>query len=85
MRTQSMAIPIFQLNTSNQSQWDDIMGQMCQFVSESNADIDMAYDWVCEMTGIYHICDDAGMWNQFFDAYYDAADWELINDVYESV
>ena len=65
--------------------FQDALSQLASFVTDTRADLDSAYDWVCEMTGIYHICDDAGMWNQFFDAYYDAADWELINDVYESV
>ena len=65
--------------------FQDALSQLASFVTDTRCDLDSAYDWVCEMTGIYHICDDAEMWNQFFDAYYDAADWELINDVYESV
>ena len=72
MRTQSMAIPIFQLNTSNQSQWDDIMGQMCQFVSESNADIDMAYDWVCEMLNIDGFVENETAWDSFYDTFTEA-------------
>ena len=72
MRTQSMAIPIFKLNTSNQSQWDDIMGQMCQFVSESNADIDMAYDWVCEMLNIDSFVENETAWDSFYDTFTEA-------------
>ena len=69
--------------TKNQKK--EVREALESFVTDTRADLDMAYDWVCEMTGIYHICDDVAMWDQFFDAYYDAADWELINDVYESV
>tara|TARA_B100001059_G_C17657122_1_gene487571 strand:+ start:613 stop:846 length:234 start_codon:yes stop_codon:yes gene_type:complete len=72
MRTQSMAIPIFKLNTSNQSQWDDIMGQMCQFVSESNADIDMAYDWVCEMMECDGFVENETAWDSFYDTFTEA-------------
>tara|TARA_R100001480_G_scaffold90587_1_gene97227 strand:+ start:940 stop:1173 length:234 start_codon:yes stop_codon:yes gene_type:complete len=72
MRTQSMAKTIFQLNTSNQSQWDDIMGQMCQFVSESNADIDMAYDWVCEMMECDGFVENETAWDSFYDTFTEA-------------
>ena len=72
MRTQSMAKTIFQLNSSNQSQWDDIMGQMCQFVSESNADIDMAYDWVCEMMECDGFVENETAWDSFYDTFTEA-------------
>ena len=72
MRTQSMAKTIFQLNTTNQFQWDDIMGQMCQFVSESNADIDMAYDWVCEMMECDGFVENETAWDSFYDTFTEA-------------
>ena len=31
-----------------QESWDYVMGQMLSFVNDTNADIDMAYDFVCE-------------------------------------
>jgi len=65
--------------------FSDALQQLSAFIADTRADLDSAYDWVTEMTGIDSICDDDGLWNQFFDAYYDAADWDLINDVYESV
>ena len=37
---------------NNIEAWDDVMGQMIAFVNDTNADIDMAYDWVCEMLDI---------------------------------
>jgi hypothetical protein len=64
--------------------FSDALSQLPQFVSETPADLDTAYDWMCEMTGI-RICDDTDLWHQFWNAYYDAATWEQINDVYESV
>ncbi len=41
-----MATPIFTLSPEMQQSWDDIMGQMCAFVNDTNADVDSAYDWV---------------------------------------
>ena len=72
-------------NKATMITFQDALTQLEAFVTDTRADLDMAYDWICEMTGIYHICDDAGMWGQFFDAYYEAADWEQINELHESV
>ena len=48
-----MAQPIFSLiPTEQQAKWDYVMGQMLSFVDDTNADIDMAYDFVCEQLGI---------------------------------
>ena len=41
-----MATQIFNI-WENMEAWDDIMGQMCAFVNDTHADVDMAYDWVC--------------------------------------
>ena len=43
---------IFTLSPEMQATWNDLMGQMCAFVDDTNADVDMAYDWVCEMLDI---------------------------------
>ena len=43
--------------TEQQAQWNDIMGQMCVYVDDTNADVDMAYDWVCEMLNISSFVD----------------------------
>jgi len=73
MRTQSMAKTIFQLTPpEQQAKWDDIMGQMCQFVSESNADIDMAYDWVCEMMECDGFVENEKAWDSFYDTFTEA-------------
>ena len=72
MRTQSMATPIFQLNTTNQSQWDDVMSQMFSFCCDQNADIDMAYDWVCEMMEIDTFVENQTAWDSFYDTFTEA-------------
>ena len=61
-----MATPIFTLSPEMQATWDDIMGQMCVFVDDTNADIDSAYDWVCEMLDISSFVDNEDAWNSFY-------------------
>ena len=63
----------------NMEAWDDIMGQMIAFVNDTNADIDMAYDWVCEMLDISSFVDNNVAWNSFYNT------WESCdnrNDIY---
>ena len=50
------------------------MGQMSTYVSDTFADIDMAYDWVCEMLEIDSFVDNKEAWNDFWNKYQDAAD-----------
>ena len=64
-----MATPIFTLSPEMQHSWDDIMGQMVAFVNDTNADIDMAYDWVCEMLDISSFVDNEAAWNSFYDTW----------------
>ena len=72
--TNDMATPIFSLIPSEQqAQWDYVMGQMLSFVNETNADIDMAYDFVCEQLGIDSFVDNNTAWDDFYDTW-EAAD-----------
>ena len=64
-----MSVPVFTISPEMQSTWDDIMGQMCVFVSDTNADLDMAYDWVCEMLEIDGFVENNCAWNSFYDAW----------------
>ena len=65
-----METPIFSLIPSEQqSKWNDIMGQMCVFVNDTNADVDMAYDWVCEMLEIVSFVDNETAWDSFYDTW----------------
>ena len=52
-----------------QATWDDIMGQMCVFVNDTNADVDMAYDWVCEMLDISSFVDNNVAWDSFYETW----------------
>ena len=39
------------------------------FVDDMNADCDMAYDWVCEMSDISSFVADNQAWDMFYDAW----------------
>ena len=69
-----MSTPIFSISPEMQSSWDDVMGQMSTFVVDTFADLDMAYDWVCEMLEIDSFVDNKEAWNDFWNKYQDAAD-----------
>ena len=64
-----MATPIFSISGEMQDVWNDIMVQMEAFVNDTNADVDMAYDWVCEMLDIDTFVDNEKAWNSFYDAW----------------
>jgi len=63
-----MSTPIFSVY-NNIEAWDDIMGQMIAFVNDTNADIDMAYDWVCEMMEIDSFVDNQIAWDSFYNTW----------------
>ena len=72
--TNDMAQAIFSLTPpEQQAKWDDIMGQMCVFVYETNADIDMAYDWVCDMLNINGFVENETAWDSFYDVFMEAS------------
>ena len=74
-KSNDMATKIFSLTPSEQqAKWDDIMGQMISFVSKTNADLDMAYDWVCDMLSIDGFVENETAWDCFYDVYMDAAE-----------
>jgi len=60
----------------------DALSQLNQFVEDTHADLDLAYDWVAEMTGIYRICDDKELWHEFYTAYEIAADNAMVANRY---
>ena len=61
-----MSTPIFTISSEMQQSWDYVMGQMLSFVNDTNADIDMAYDFVCEQLGIDSFVDNETAWNDFY-------------------
>jgi len=42
---------------------------MCAFVNDTNADVDMAYDWVCEMLEIVSFVDNETAWDSFYETW----------------
>ena len=65
--------------------FSDALDQLPMFIKDTFADLDMAYDWLSEMTGIDRICDSKEMWHEFYECYYEAATWEQIKALNESV
>ena len=64
-----MANQIFTLTPDIIETWDDVMGQMVAFVNDTNADVDMAYDWVCEMLNISSFVDNKSAWDSFYNTW----------------
>ena len=59
----------FDISPEMQATWDDIMGQLIAFVNDTNADVDMAYDWVCEMLDIDSFVDNKEAWDSFYSVW----------------
>ena len=50
-----------------------------QFIIDANADLDMAYDWVADQTGLDSFVHQQDAWDMFYDAYEKTSlfDWWL--------
>ena len=68
-----MSTPIFSLSPEMQESWDYVMGQMLSFVNDTNADVDSAYDFVCDQLEIDGFVENENAWNDFYDTW-EAAD-----------
>ena len=64
-----MSYNTFSLTPDIIETWDDVMGQMVAFVNDTNADVDMAYDWVCEMMDIVSFVDNEIAWDSFYNTW----------------
>ena len=64
-----MATPIFSISPEMQATWDDLMGQMISFVNDTNADVDMAYDWICDQLEIDGFVENQKAWDSFYDTW----------------
>ncbi len=64
-----MSYNTFSLTPDIIETWDDVMGQMVAFVNDTNADVDMAYDWVCEMMDIVSFVDNQIAWDSFYNTW----------------
>jgi len=47
----------------------DAINGMSSFFYEMNPDIDMAYDWVCEMLNISSFVDNKSAWDSFYETW----------------
>ena len=47
----------------------DAVGQLPQFVYDTNADCDSAYDWVCEMANCSSFVCDKEAWDYFYNMF----------------
>ena len=52
----------------------DVIAGLYDFVIETNADADMAYDWVCDQCEISTFVADNFAWDMFYDVYSHAAE-----------
>ena len=59
----------FDISPEMQATWDDVMGQLIAFVNDTNADVDSAYDWVCEMLDTYSFAHNEAAWNSFYSVW----------------
>jgi len=51
----------------------EVIAQLYNFVADTNADSDMAYDWVCDQCDIGTFVADTYAWDMFYDVYTQAA------------
>lgn len=47
----------------------DAISQLPQFVDDTNADCDLAYDWVCEMANCSSFVCDKEAWDYFYNMF----------------
>ena len=59
----------FFVSIAEDSTFCDVIGQLYDFVTDTNADCDTAYDWVCEMCDIGTFVADTYAWDMFYDVY----------------
>ena len=76
-----MSTPIFSLSPEMQESWDYVMGQMLSFVNDTNADVDMAYDFVCDQLEIDGFVENQKAWDDFYLTWESAANVNEIADL----
>ena len=63
----------FFVSIAEDSTFCDVIGQLYDFVADTNADADTAYDWVCEMCDIQTFVADTYAWDMFYNVWEQAA------------
>ena len=69
---------IFSNSPEMQATWDDIMNQLYSFVADTQSDLDVSHDWVCDQLEINSFVDNEGAWNSFYKTWqsaYDGNNW----------
>tara|TARA_R110000796_G_scaffold37298_2_gene94129 strand:+ start:282 stop:518 length:237 start_codon:yes stop_codon:yes gene_type:complete len=69
---------IFSNSPEMQATWDDLMNQLYSFVSDTQSDLDVSHDWVCDQLEINSFVDNEGAWNSFYKTWqsaYDGNNW----------
>ena len=63
----------FFVSLAEDERFQSVIEGLYDFVVETNADADMAYDWVCDQCEIQTFVADTYAWDIFFDVYTQAA------------
>ena len=58
----------------NNSAFISALQGLQSFVMETGADLDMAYDWICDQADINSFVCDLDAWNCFYEVYAEAAE-----------
>ena len=60
----------------NNSKFINALHGLQSFVLETGADLDMAFDWVCDQAQISSFANDLDAFSCFYDVYCEAAEWD---------
>lgn len=63
----------FFVSLAENNEFQQVIESLYDFVTETNADCDMAYDWVCDQLDIQTFVADTYAWDIFFQVYSQAA------------
>ena len=56
-------------NKATAMTFQDALTQLEAFVTDTRCDLDMAYDWVCEMLDIDGFVENEAVWNDFYNTW----------------
>ena len=63
----------FFVSLAENNEFQQVIEGLYDFVTDTNADCDTAYDWVCDQLDIQTFVADNYAWDMFFDVYTQAA------------
>ena len=59
----------FFVSLAENNEFQQVIEGLYDFVTDTNADCDTAYDWVCDQLDIQTFVADTYAWNMFYDVY----------------